>query len=106
MHRLWILLIPVASPFALLLGWYLVEVVPALAEPVYGSRTLFERWHWASRHWWYGHFSHSSYYGGYGSSEFLLVVCVLAFLVGCIVALMLHLFLPRRSASGQQSEDR
>lgn len=93
---MFLLLIPAVAPLVFLAGSYLSSVVPTM------FRSGSEPWRvlrWRSSWWWNENVSSSH------GIEFLLAACTLAFLVGCIVALVLHLFLPRRSGPGRQSDD-
>jgi hypothetical protein len=94
MSRLWLLLLPALSPVLLVVGCYLYHVLPYVIAPAYSSESFFERLSWASERF----FRPSS-------REVLLAWCTLTFLVGSILALMLHLFLPRSPRPGGQSDD-
>jgi hypothetical protein len=85
MSRLWLLLLPALSPVLLVVGCYLYHVLHYAIGPSYSPKIFFERLRWASEG-----FFHPR------NSEGLLTYCTLAFLVASILALVLHLFLPRR----------
>ncbi len=92
MIRVWLLVIPAISPLATLVMMYLVNVVPQMIGHI-GRRShfsYFEWWWWHSERWWNATIR---------DTEYLVAVTILAFLAGSIIAVLLHLFTPRRFKS-------